>query len=120
MLKSKEPSQRSEYNLETEFDIKGVCRCGAGAGRIHTCVGKTEGPESQVGGGVRHTTKAVLDGVDSLTHKQLAKVKLKFTKNSIRVSSHVETIKRTNTHILCKHMFKRSSNRNNLRAKWYF
>lgn len=42
-----------------------------------TSVSKTEGPQSEVGCSVGDAAKAVLDGVDGLTHKHLTKLKLK-------------------------------------------
>lgn len=41
-----------------------------------TCMSQTEGPESQIGGGVGDAAQAVLDGVDGLMHRHIGEVKL--------------------------------------------
>lgn len=56
---------------------------------------QTEGPESQIGGGVGDAAQAVLDGVDGLMHRHIAEVKLWDRKGTSKCNSGQKRLSRT-------------------------
>lgn len=67
-----------QLKMNVEF---GLCRL-----QVLTCVGQTESPESKVRGSMGHAAQTVLNGMDGLANKHIAKVKLKYN-NYVRMNS---------------------------------